>query len=159
MISFLLLSWYIQNFSMILYWCHVSSYRVWTFSFKKRVFCSFWGANWKIGVKTYFGHNPLIFSIEYRCENHFLGLKSHPKPFKYAPLNQFWYPKQYLRAWRKLEKSSKIAFFPHFGQLENNWPIFSIEYRCENHFLGLKSHPKLFKHAPIQSVLIPQVIS
>ena len=55
---------------------------------KTPFFAYFWGHG-KIDAKVHFGHNPLISSIEYGCENHFLSLKSHPKPFKYVPFNGF----------------------------------------------------------------------
>ena len=45
--------------------------------------------NGKIGVEAYFGHSPLTSSIEYGCENHFLGLKSHPESFKHVKFNEF----------------------------------------------------------------------
>ena len=133
---------------------------------KKHIFLHILVGNGRIGVKAYFGHNPLISSIEYICENHFLGLKSHSEPFKHVKFNEFWYPKHHLRPWRKLEKSSKNTFFllilggngkiglkAYFG---HNPMISSMEYGCENHFLGFKSHREPFKYVKFNEFWYPK---
>ena len=100
--------------------------------------------------------------------NHFLGLKIRSNPLKYTWFKGFWCSKQYLRLWRKFEKSSKTVFFVHPGA---NMVIylqegFLVKMNLSSiEIIGMKSHSgsqNAFKSAQIyliQWFLMPQTIS
>ena len=80
---------------------------------RKSLFSYLKGKSGETAVKKDFDPSPPISHVTSKRNNRLLTIKLCLKPLRYVRGNVFWYPNQYLRFWRKFEKSSKITIFSY----------------------------------------------
>ena len=105
----------------------MSMTRVWKMFkiIKKHHFLLILGGNGKFDAEAYFGHNPFS-SIGYGFENHFLGFKSHSKPFKHVKrggTNLYSLPTQ-------TSKTAPFCSLGRFTRLNHNYVSNRLDSTC-----------------------------
>ena len=100
--------------------------------------------------------NRLVSNTVPKCSNRILIAELRLKPSEHVWGNVFWYPNQYFRHWRKIEKTQKIIIFSCLrgksGKIEvkddfdPNQSISNTTRGCRICLLTIKSRPKPFQH-------------